>query len=121
MTEREQKPMGAHWEKWGIIFLGIGAAPALGAVMFWAVSTADSAATTATNLATFHAEIMARFDHIDSKVEDLPLLAERVKNLQEALANTQGSYASLAERLHAIEENNAANHADASKALGRRP
>ena len=121
MSEHEPKPMGAHWDKWGIVFLGVGAAPALGALMFWAISTADIAAQTAHDVATLHSEITARLDHIDSRVEDLPLLAERVKNLQEALVNTQGSYASLAERLHAMEDNNAANHADAARALGRHP
>ena len=117
----EEKPMGAHWEKWGIIFLGVGAAPALGAIMFWAVSTADSAAQTAASLAMFHAEIMARFDHVDSKVENLPVLAERVEELKAALAGTQGDYASLEVRLRAIESNEAANHADAARALGKKP
>ena len=58
-------------------------------------------------------ELEALLPHLEGARQD--------PGLQEALANTQGSYASLAERLHAIEENNAANHADASKALGRRP
>lgn len=98
--------------------------PAVGLLFglaYWAINSANTAVQTANALATFNAQVMARLDHIDAKIESVPVIASQVADMREQLAGTQGGYANLASRLQALELNEAANHSDASRALGRKP
>ena len=122
MSDHEKKTLDVRWEKWGIIFLGLGAAPALAlctGVVYWAVSSADTAVTTANALAAFNVQAMQRFDRIDGKIEDLPVMAEQLNELKTQIAGAKGDYASLDIRLRAIEQNTAAVHSEATEALKR--
>lgn len=108
--------MSPHLERLGVIIPGLAVA---GSLMYWAITSANTAAQTAAALALLHTEIAARFDKVDGKIEGLPVLAERITEVQQQLAGAQGGYASLALRLNAVENNNAATHAEAETALKR--
>jgi hypothetical protein len=88
-------------------------------LIYWAVSSANTAAQTAVALSAFNTQVMQRFDRIDGKIENLPVLAEQTRELQQQLAGAKGDYASLDVRLRAIETNTAAVHAEATTALKR--
>ena len=101
MSDHEEKTLDVRWEKWGIIFLGLGAAPALAlctGVVYWAVSSADTAVTTANALATFNAQVMQRFDRIDGKIEDLPVMAEQLNELKTQMTRPRRPDATCAGR-----------------------
>lgn len=87
------------------------------AVLFWVVTKADKADSTASAITG----VNARLDNIAIQISTLPVMAEQINELREQLAGAKGDYASLDVRLRMIEQNNAANHADVSKALGRKP
>lgn len=108
--------MSPHLERLSVVIPGLAVA---GSIMYWAITSANTASQTALALTQFHAEIIARFDKIDGKIEGLPVLAERVLEVQQQLVGAQGGYASLALRLNAVENNNAAIHTEAETALKR--
>ena len=98
--------------------------PAVGLLFglaYWAINSANTAVQTANALATFNAQVMARFDNIDRKIDGLPVLAEQTRELQQEMAEAKGGYVTMGTRLQALEMNEAANHADAARALGRKP
>lgn len=56
--------------------------------------------------------VNARLDRIFEKLDALPVLVEKVHNAESQITEARGAYSTLDIRLRAIENNNAANHAD---------
>ena len=88
-------------------------------LIYWAVSNANTAVTTANALSALNTQVMQRFDRIDERIANLPVMVEQLNELKTQIAGAKGDYASLDIRLRAIEQNTAAVHTEATEALKR--
>lgn len=90
------------------IAIVIQAALFLGGALIWVTTANVQSNQTATAMVT----VNARLDRIFEKLDILPVTVEKVRQLEQQVTDSRGSYSTLDVRLRAIENNNAANHAD---------
>lgn len=119
----EQSPMGSRarpsWFSVMNLAAGIQVVVVLMGVVIWATSHADKADSVAAAAISVNARLDRLFEKVDMIAENLPVLREKVSNLEQQVTDGRGQYSSLDVRLRAIENNTAAVHEEATTALKR--
>ncbi len=80
----------------------------VGGIFAWAYTNSGKIDQTTSLVTTLD----RRLERIETKLENLPALVERVGQIDRQLAEGRGTWATMDGRLRAIESNAAANHAD---------
>lgn len=109
MTE-EIKRKGAWILEHGLVILQ--AATVLVLVTIYVANNASRSAQASADIVLVNARLDRLFDKLDEINKSLPVLAEKVHAIEEAVTTSRGAFASLDLRLRLIEANEAANHAD---------
>ena len=94
---------------------------ALVGALIWATTKGEKADSVAVATVTINARLDRLFDKVDLLATALPVIQEKIAQTENQITEARGSYSNLDTRLRAIENNEAANHIDASRALGKRP
>lgn len=100
---------------------GIQVAVVLVGLVIWVTAKGDKADAVAAASIAINSRLDRLFDKVDVIALAMPVLQEKVTSLESQVTDGRGAYATLDIRLRAIENNEAANHRDASAALGRKP
>jgi len=78
---------------------------------FWAITTANKTDTVVTAMIG----VNSRLDRIFEKLDAIPVVQERLTQVQSQLADAKGAYVSLEARLRGLESNVSAVHDEATK------
>ena len=87
----------------------------------WAVNRADRTDAVTVAATAINIRLDRLFDQQEILSRTMAVFQEKVLEVETHVADARGNYASLDVRLRAIENNELANHNDATKALSRRP
>jgi hypothetical protein len=109
------------WLSWMNVVSGVNVLVLLCGLIFWVATESAKTDNTALAMGSVNARLDRLFDKLDTMNVILPVIQEKISQLENHGVEERGTYASLRDRLSAIEANSAANHIDASRALGKKP
>lgn len=107
------------WLSYVNIGAGLPIAMVLVSGLVWAVMKGDKADTATAAAVTINARLDRLFEKIDIIATAMPVIQEKVANLEHQVTDGRGAYSTLDVRLRAIEMNTAAVHEEATTALKR--
>lgn len=121
MTELLPPRMRPSWLSVANLIAGIQVAMVVVGLIFWVTQKADQADAVTAAMVGVNSRLDRLFDKMDIVVTQLPVLQEKVSNLENQVTEARGAYNTMRDHLDALDHNEAANHADAARALGRKP
>lgn len=111
VSDHLKQPSWFKLEHVGLVFQ---VAVVLGGLSIWLITNSNRTDATASAMIT----VNARLDRIFEKLDNLPVLVEKVRQAEIAISESKGGYASLDTRLRAIENNVAVTH---EEVIAKRP
>lgn len=112
------------WPEWLSVPAMLAILQMLGMLIFvtiWFNTKAITTDNTAMALSGVNSRLDRVFTALDIIRETMPVIQLKISNLEGQVSEARGSYNTMRDHLEALDHNEAANHFDASKALGRKP
>ena len=98
----------------GVLVVGVN-------LIVWSTHKADTTDAMVASVASLSVRVDRMSDKLDAVLASLPVLQEKVSSLEGQITDARGGYKNLQDRLQAVEQNEYANHVDASRALNKKP